>query len=343
LIASLPSSALQAGARMARWLRAAAGEWSGRHARQRARLDGHAAALLMYHRVLEESEARRLFVEPGMYVTPETFALHLECLVRHFRVLPLSEIVERLQRGASLPEGACAITFDDGWRDNHRHALPALASRGLPATVFVVAGRIGTAGAFWPDEVGRRLAALGPRDRADLARDLGAAVGGDPVDSVLNHLKEASPSAREALLERVRARTGAIPTDAERELLDWTEVEDLARGGVEIESHGLSHAILTGLDTADVDRELCESGRLLRERGYGRHGLLAYPSGAFDEQIQQRAWVAGYRAAVTTRSGLASPAWPQSALPRIALHEDVSRTHPEFHRRVPGDAAASPE
>lgn len=38
------------------------------------------------------------------------------------------------------------LTFDDGNASDVRHALPALADRGLHATFFVVAGRLGTRG-----------------------------------------------------------------------------------------------------------------------------------------------------------------------------------------------------
>jgi peptidoglycan/xylan/chitin deacetylase (PgdA/CDA1 family) len=38
------------------------------------------------------------------------------------------------------------LTFDDGNTSDVEHALPALADRGLRATFFVVAGRLGTAG-----------------------------------------------------------------------------------------------------------------------------------------------------------------------------------------------------
>jgi peptidoglycan/xylan/chitin deacetylase (PgdA/CDA1 family) len=68
----------------------------------------------MYHRVLPRAEAARDFVEPGMYVTPETFAQHLDWLDSEFRVLPLHEIASNLMEGRSLPHGAVAITFDDG-------------------------------------------------------------------------------------------------------------------------------------------------------------------------------------------------------------------------------------
>ncbi len=52
------------------------------------------------------------------------------------------------------------ITFDDGNESDLEHALPALRARGLRATFFVVAGRIGTPG-FLDADGARELAAAG--------------------------------------------------------------------------------------------------------------------------------------------------------------------------------------
>src|SRR4051812_48635435 len=52
------------------------------------------------------------------------------------------------------------ITFDDGNASDVSIALPALTARGLSATFFIVAGRLGTAGFLDEDGV-RMLAAAG--------------------------------------------------------------------------------------------------------------------------------------------------------------------------------------
>src|SRR4029453_14244248 len=48
------------------------------------------------------------------------------------------------------------------------------------------------------------------------------------------------------------------------------------------EAHGATHAILTGVARYEAERELRSALGRLREQGHGRHGLLAYPSGAHD-------------------------------------------------------------
>ena len=123
-----------------RYARACAFAWSGAGRRARGRLDGSRAALLMYHRVVPATDAARNAVEPGMFVTPETFERHLAWLTDSFSVLPLHEITTRLADDLPLPPRACAITFDDGWRDNYDFALPALALRPTPLAQLAEAG-----------------------------------------------------------------------------------------------------------------------------------------------------------------------------------------------------------
>ena len=53
-----------------------------------------------------------------------------------------------------------AITFDDGNASDVEYALPALRARGLKATFFVVAGRLGTTG-FLNEDALRELTASG--------------------------------------------------------------------------------------------------------------------------------------------------------------------------------------
>src|SRR5262245_40900618 len=175
--------------RPVRWARAFALDVLGVNRRTRGLLDGSRAAVLMYHRILPRIQAAREGVLPGMYVAPETFARHLEWLERYFVVLPLHEIVAGLAGDRELPATACAITFDDGWRDNALYALPERERRGLPATIFVVTQRVGTAGAFWPDEIGRRMATLGRTEQQRLALRLGAAESAEPIYALVSHLK----------------------------------------------------------------------------------------------------------------------------------------------------------
>lgn len=110
--------------------------------------------VLMYHRVLPKDSPARRAEQPGMYVSPDTLDLHLSELKRQrFELLHLDEWLRRAKAGSSLPRLACAVTFDDGWRDNYDFALPVLARHGVPATIFLVSSYIGTSYRFWPNRL----------------------------------------------------------------------------------------------------------------------------------------------------------------------------------------------
>jgi peptidoglycan/xylan/chitin deacetylase (PgdA/CDA1 family) len=72
-------------------------------------------------------------------VSPPRFAAHCEWLAHRRRVVDLPEAVRMLDSTFRLPRGVTALTFDDGFRGLHEHALPPLIRYRLPATIFLVA------------------------------------------------------------------------------------------------------------------------------------------------------------------------------------------------------------
>ena len=83
---------------------------------------------------------------PPLSIEPDVFRDHLATIEdAGVRVVPLGEI-------ADGPDEPCvAITFDDGFASVVENAAPALVERGLPATVFCVAGHLGGVN-DWPGE-----------------------------------------------------------------------------------------------------------------------------------------------------------------------------------------------
>ena len=73
-------------------------------------------------------------------------------VARTYVGLPLEELVARMSRNA-VPRNALVVTLDDGYRDNLTHAAPVLSRYGLPATVFLATGFIGTGDVPWFDRV----------------------------------------------------------------------------------------------------------------------------------------------------------------------------------------------
>jgi peptidoglycan/xylan/chitin deacetylase (PgdA/CDA1 family) len=74
--------------------------------------------------------------------TPTLFDQHLRWLKEHCELVSFGKMAElRSSSGKGRP--IVAITFDDGYSDNHSYALPALVAHSVPATFFVTTGLAG--------------------------------------------------------------------------------------------------------------------------------------------------------------------------------------------------------
>lgn len=110
---------------------------------------GGGVPILLYHSVSDDaSPAYRRFV-----VSPARFEEQMACLADGgFAVLTVSDYLARAD-AERLPGRAVVLTFDDGLADFCTGALPVLAHRGLPATLYLTTGLIGSTAA-WLERVG---------------------------------------------------------------------------------------------------------------------------------------------------------------------------------------------
>ncbi len=170
--------------------------------------------VLMYHGVDER--------QGPLFVDPSTFAAHMDAVAAsRIPVLTMSEVAERL-RERRLPDRAVALTFDDGFVSVVERASPILSARGLRATVYCVAGRLGGTN-DWPS--GRPGAPSVALASAEAVSSLGAAgfeigahgMNHEPFDVRDPHVIRSEVADARAALEKrfgVAVRTVAYPYGA---------------------------------------------------------------------------------------------------------------------------------
>jgi peptidoglycan/xylan/chitin deacetylase (PgdA/CDA1 family) len=305
--------------------------------------------VLTYHRVLPKDSMALRTEQPGMYVSPDTLDLHLNELKRHFELVHLEEWLERAQRRSALPKLACAITFDDGWRDNYEFALPVLVKHGAPATIFLVSGYIGTTYRFWPN---RLLGLLqkqfiepgsvtlpGPLSRivepvlAEAARR--GELRADVADVVVQSAKGWDEEEIRGLVEMAEESCGV--TSEAGEILNREDIAKLdASGLIRFGCHTATHFRLGGrISSQELEREIVGSRKDLQDLAGQAIDLFCYPNGetspAAVDLVRRH-----YLGAVITRKGWHDATRDPHLIRRIGVHEDVSNAREPFLERLSG-------
>jgi peptidoglycan/xylan/chitin deacetylase (PgdA/CDA1 family) len=298
----------------------------------------------MYHRVLPPEHKDALLEQPGMLVSPASFEMHVKTLSEYFDFVHLDDWVRSASEGAALPRRACAITFDDGWRDNFEFAYPVLRRYGVPATIFLVSALVGTHKEFWPNRLARLLSSApldvgigGPlaetiRPALDVAKDRGK-WDRESLDRAIVLAKRLG----EAEIDVQLNAAGPEPLGHTRTLLDHAEIREMADSGlVRFGSHTRTHCRFRGTVPDNVlEDEIVRSGDEIAEIIGRPVDLFCYPNGDITDAalgvVRKR-----YAGAVTTRPGWYLPAEDRCLISRIGVHDDVSNTRSAFLSRISG-------
>lgn len=261
-----------------------------------------------YHRVLPLEELRT-YTRPQMALGAPTFEAQLDTIAALRGFTP----VEHLSDDEAA--GRVAITFDDGYEDNFRVALPILQRFSAPACVFVVTNLVGQKDALWWDRVGLGLFAwwkdgrqrplptgfpertyrLAEVETFEEARAL--------ISEVLSDLNLASTETREEVASRAAALVASLT--APRTMLSWEEIQAMHDAGVTFGAHTRNHVPLDELDETTAKEELFGSRADLEARiGPAPHATAALPRGRLGPLSEAALKEGGFKTVMTTEAGV---------------------------------------
>lgn len=220
------------------------------------------------------------------------------------------EFVDLTSAGAIPGEASrprAAITFDDAYRGALTLALPELARRGIPATVFVAPGLLGSTGCWWDLLAASDGSGLAPTVRHHVLHEL----RGDGAAAVAWARANAMP-------------LSSLPTHAGIASEDELGVAS-ALPRIQFGAHTWSHCNLARVDERELDRELGMPLEWLHQRFEQVVPWLAYPYGLFAPSTAARARSAGYVGALRIDGGwLGSACRRTFDLPRLTVPAGVS-------------------
>lgn len=266
----------------------------------------HKAFILTYHRFSREKEHGK--------ISAGEFESHLEYLKKHNSVLSLSETLRYLGNGKTLPPNTVVITIDDGYADAHEIAFPLLKKFGFPATIYAITDFLDGKIWLWTDLMRDALLntkftsieiPFGPTDtvNADLTDTANRLETAGRINERLKKLpnKEKDSKIKE-IANDLRVEIPKLPP-AEFAALNWTQASEMDAAHVSIESHTVTHPILTNIGEAELEFEMSSSKNRLEDVLERSVTHFCYPNGSLDTNVRTAAKNAGYVSAVTTAYG----------------------------------------
>ncbi len=263
--------------------------------------------VLTYHHVVGDSDSDPL----GHHVTAKRFEEQLHFIKRWFNVVSLREALQLLANGP-LRRDYVVITFDDGYMNNYKFAFPILRKLGIPATIFLITGLVGTNHLPWYDECNTYLRFLVHADllsildkkHYSIASQLQKILKGRgdievKVEQAVNFLKTVDHEVRQDILLFLRTYYRNEINNTNFRIMTWDQVREMSSHGITFGSHTVTHPILTKLQTNQIEKELRISKDMIEQKLGIPCELFAFPNGEFDTQSTELLRMLGYRSACT--------------------------------------------
>ena len=284
--------------------------------------------ILTYHRFSRDANPSK--------VSANEFASHLAYLKKHNHILSLPEAAEHLENGKPLPRGATVITIDDGYADTYNIAFPLLKRYGFPATLFAVTDFLDEKLWLWTDLMRYVLLdtkteslnvefADGEKIEAKLTGENNRLVTAGRVNEQLKCLpdKEKDTKIKE-ISAYLNVKIPGLPT-REYAPINWEQAREMDADNLKIESHTVTHPILTNINQTRLDYEL-QTSKARLENVLGRKvEHFCYPNGNLNADVQASVEKAGYESAVTTDYGFNGKQTNQFTLNRIDAPSQIEK------------------
>lgn len=291
--------------------------------------------ILAYHRVLESAEPPGFRFDPELIsASAEQFHDQMKLLRRRFHPLSFEDLLACIDRGSRLPKHAVMVTFDDGYDDNYRVAFPILRDQGMSAMFFVSTGHIDSGQPYAYDWLvymictteAERLQV--PEAGIDAVIPTTLDARRELVVNLLDRIKHLDADVQSGIIGRLERDWGIARAPHPDCLpMNWDQLREMQRGGMEIGSHGVDHLMLSKLPREQMRREVFESKQRLEQELGVPAKVLSYPVGgphAFDESVEETVREAGYRLACSYMAGTSTTAHASRySLRRVAVERQV--------------------
>ena len=286
-------------------------------------------------------------------VSQAQFEEQMNELRKQWKPVSLTQILNHVQHGKTLPDKAVFVSFDDGFANNLTYAAPILQKYQIPAAIFLTTGLLGTQQTVWALELLERIhdweppkfvlpkgVSLDGSSEIELP-PTGSKERFDTAYSIFAQCRSLSEAKRKDYLQCLDKMQHWHPQEQWQKdlyrMLDWDEVEELYHQGIEFGIHTVSHCSLAQIDINEAVKEMEMAKAALRKRLKFEPFSIAYPFGdsdSYSEVIVKESAASGFRLGFTLSMRRNPEVLNPLLIDRICITGDL--TLPSFQALISG-------
>lgn len=245
--------------------------------------------ILLYHGVYDAKLDTGPRNRSGKHISSDRFRAEMHHLARTRPLVSMADIAAAHTGGQPLPENAVAISFDDGFLNNYLQAWPILEEFGVPATIYVATGFIGTGRMVWSDRLENAFLDTG-LDALDIA--IGNIRLNYPLTNtnervaafldVKAQCKRLPNDAKDSVIETVAQALGASPSSDHPlyAFMDWQHIREMNKSDlISFGAHTIDHISLAKVAETEMRRQIDTSVRRLADELGEPSPFFSYPEG----------------------------------------------------------------
>ncbi len=283
--------------------------------------------IFLFHRV-SDSEGGW-----GHATSVAMFERCVQYITRNFTVKTVEECLANAGKATKGSKPNACITFDDGFKDNIKYALPILDKYKIKASFYIVTGCIDKDLPTWPHLYYNLFENTGKLNLLIDSKHLGGGVDKkfsskeDRMQygsELLEKLKLVPYHEVEKVLDSIMQSFSDVPMP-EKMMMSWDDIKQLSSAGFTIGSHTHSHPLLPLMvDDTRLMHELTYSAERIKDACGKLPETIAYPLGVTDDRVMKTAREAGYKYGLTVEQRFYSPAHDTNlmAIPRVDIYSD---------------------
>lgn len=283
--------------------------------------------IFLFHRV---SPQKDLLWNP---ISPQKFDFIISHLQKKYSLVQLEDfILNGTGQNKSLKPLA-AIVFDDGYKDFLEYSLPILKKRNCASSMYVVTDCVNNQLPPWTYILDYHFI-HSQKLQIDMNNEF---LPSDlketsflSVEARINYAKKFKPflktisnAKRLELYKQVVDSLNDV-TVTNGLMMNWGDLKQIMREGVEIGSHSKTHPLLAKIETKkEIETELKDSANTIQQN-LGKFPIsISYPIGSYNKEVKEAAIACGYKIGLAVNQiCYNSSVHDNFEIPRIELYHE---------------------